>query len=195
VDRLEGVNWLGSMPPQVSIMLRKHSVDASVSEEVLPGLLVWSPGTGFVWLLLDEREGQGGRVYALENSWYVLHGEDSDAINGDVDRYDEGGDDEGDDDEGGDDEGDDDKGGEDDDNSDDSDEDGPEGSHIVYSSWVEWQRHVWREIELAARRPQNGRDWPGIDVSLFGRQPRRERLAMKSWTRRHEPGYLLPFPP
>jgi hypothetical protein len=165
VDRLEGVNWLGHMPPQVSVMLRMYS--AAGWGETQPGLLVWSLGGRFVWLLLDdEREGKGGRVYDLGDTVFVIRGVDGEGVDGNRVRYDEGED------------------------GDDNDEDVPEETYVVYSSWIEWQRHIWREIERAAsaaHRPKIGSDRPRIGFMQKKPGPH----PMKAWTRRQEPGYLM----
>jgi hypothetical protein len=117
VERLEGVNWLGNTPPQVSVMLWRHYESGQVSEEILPGLLIRSSAGGFVWLMLDKREGKCGRVYALGTTVFIICGEGSDAVD-DREGDDEGGD---------------------------NDEDDAEETHIVYSNWIELQRHVWKQ--------------------------------------------------
>jgi hypothetical protein len=194
VDRVEGVNWLGHTPPQVSIVLRTHRREnGPSSQEVLPGLLVWSVASCSVWLLLDEREGKGGKVYVLGESVFIIRGEDSDGVDGDEVGCDEGGEDVDDDDSNNNQGSDDGKSSDGDKNSDDdnsSDDDGDAEEHVVLSNWIEWQKHVWREIELAAAHNRGRRDWPGIDFTLIGRKAKREQLTVKAWTRRHEPGYL-----
>jgi hypothetical protein len=55
----------------------------------------------------------------------------------------------------------------------------------VYSDWIEWQRHLWKQVERAAKEGKRGKfgdegGWETIQT----------RPVLKAWSRRQEPGYL-----
>jgi hypothetical protein len=84
VKRREGWNWLGFMPPQVSTLFWEHWILPShpssrvLSQECLPGILVWTDPHCRTWLILDQSEGKRDKVYTLAGDEDILRGDDGD---------------------------------------------------------------------------------------------------------------------
>jgi hypothetical protein len=78
VRRIEGVNWLGSVPPQVSAMTWLHSGRLIP----VPGLLIWGSCNGYTWLVLDERKELREKVVELESVSFIrtADGDDVDMV-------------------------------------------------------------------------------------------------------------------
>jgi hypothetical protein len=87
VNRREGWNWQGFMPPQVSTLLWQHWISPNdrsspmPADDPLPGILVWTTPHSRTWLILDQREGNRDKVYNIAG--------DEDTLRGDGDDFDD----------------------------------------------------------------------------------------------------------